>query len=398
MNNRSTLSFFVFFILSLNCEDKYTELSNKIAELEELIRSYGRIEVLATFDTEKEMQKQQSQKEEHPVIDVPVMEPKSRTSLDSLHSPAQLIAQKFPQEFPHSFQIALSFFEDPYHFDRTSAKIPNKFLLSGPPGCGKSFLVELLSQQYQLPIIYLKATDLEDRFYGESSRKITEFFKYRDLKGRPVILFIDEIDAIACQRNGSMSQTGRSTLNALLVELQRNSFDRSMFIFVATNNKDVLDAAFLNRFEGQCIEMSPMNYHERLSLIKDLLSNYNMYDEQIITIAANKSAGLSRRALATAIESSYTWFIYKRKTNSGLSYTANDILLFISKAQIDNKSSWRAFAKEFIDKSSKCLTYTNLVLGTTLVAVQLLTNPWIAEKLNNSLQMIPNYPIASIFN
>ena len=320
-------------------------------------------------------------------IYIPVREPKPRIGF---LSPSHIFTQKFPLDFPLSFKLALSFFEDPNFFKTHPIKISNKFLLSGPPGCGKSFLVELLAQEFQLPLIYLKATDLQDPYYGESSRKVTEFFKYRDPQGRPVILFIDEIDAIASQRQSSSSQGDRSTLNALLVELQQNNYDSSIFIFVATKRREDLDQAFLNRFEGNYIDMKSMNLNERIYFIRDILSAYHIYDEAIINAAAKKSVGLSRRSLAAAIENSYAWYMHnKKRDNTNIVYTKEDLLPFIYKAQCDNKISWMTLLQKFMDKSSKGLTYTNLALSTVLISIQLASNEWLSNKAHAFLGATP---------
>ena len=376
--NRSVFSISLFISCLTQAAHELNQLDKRLTTLETFV--YEKPRVLFSGEIPEALEASSKIN-----LSFTVLEPKPR---NELMRPADVIARKFPQVFPHCFQVVQSFLEDPRHFMQFNAKIPNKFLLSGPPGCGKSYFVELLSQQYQLPIIYVKATDVQDRFYGESSRKITELFNYRDPQGRPLILFIDEIDAIACQRQNEMFQGDRSTLNALLIELQKVSFDKSIFIFVATNNKEALDKALLDRFEGQCIEMELLSYADRVHFIQDILGAHHIHDEALIKTIAQKSKGLSRRALAAALEASYAWYIHKSKLNPLAHYVAEDILMFIQKAKSDHKISWSSKITQFIKTTSPTLTYVNLSLGTVLMCAQLASNAWLREVVQDTLHSI----------
>ena len=79
--------------------------------------------------------------------------------------------------------------------------------------------------------------------------KVRELFKTAREKA-PVILFIDEIDAIGRKRSGGMmggNSERENTLNQLLVEMDgfNTSADLPVIVFAATNRGDVLDQALL---------------------------------------------------------------------------------------------------------------------------------------------------------
>lgn len=312
-----------------------------------------------------------------------IIEPTERER--GIFTPSQVIYKKFPQDFPKSFQTMLAFLEDPKPFLQAKAKVPNKFLLSGPPGCGKSYLAELLAHEFQLPMIYVKASDLEDKFYGESSRKITEIFNTRDPHGRrPLLLFIDEVDAIAVQRKDTTPEGLRATINAFLIELQKHSFDSSIIIILATNNKQVLDPALLNRFEGLCVEMQQMSQRDRELFISDVLSHISVVNKDTaIKSLAKKAAGLSRRAIATALESAYSWSICRNYAPRAL--TIDEIVPFILQAHQDRKTSWFIKCHKFITNSTMHVNYVHALLGTMLIGIQIATNPWVIEKVLNKV-------------
>lgn len=289
-----------------------------------------------------------------------IQEPVSRNKPHLL--PSEAIYQKFPQEFPETFKIALSYLENPQKYKNTGVKIPNKFLLYGPPGCGKSYLAQLIAQEFQLPFIYLKASDFFNKYMGESAKKITQAFSNRDSKGRPLLLFIDEIDAIGSKRSGDMYMEHRAMVNALLVELQKISFDASIFVIVATNDKEILDEAFSNRFEGLCVEIKAMGQHQRELLVRDLLDELPVENrEKTIKIIARAAKGLSRRTISTAIESAHAWTKYQSQENSLI--TASSILLFINRARQNHYESYAKKISKFLIDSAPHLNSMYLLMN-----------------------------------
>lgn len=309
----------------------------------------------------------------------PILHPNKK---NSLLSPTEAIYEKFPQEFPESFRVTLAFLENPRLFQVAGAEIPNKFLFYGAPGCGKSYLAELIAQEFELPMIYAKASDFEDKFYGESSKKITAAFNYRDPQGQPLLLFIDEIDAIAKQRRETTSEASRSTINTLLVELQKHSADSSIIIIFATNDKESLDKAILDRFDGLCIEIEPMQYEEVKSFVNDFLEKIQAEDKNyLLKVVSKKAKNLSRRVLSASLKSAYAWYIYQRHQNPQFVMTANDVLKFINHANKDNKTSWKNSIRSFINETSLYVNYSHALIGTFLTTMQILHHPAITPYL-----------------
>ena len=284
----------------------------------------------------------------------------------SRQSPQNEITHFFPQDFPLEFHIAMQCFIDPKPFIKENKKVPNKFLLFGRPGTGKSYFVELIHKIFQLPLISVKAGDLEDRFYGESSKRITELLNTRDPQGRVQLIFIDEIDAIAQPRNEHSSYASRSLLNSLLVEIQNQTGDPSVCIFVATNDKDSLDEAFLSRFKQNFIEFKDMTDIERTNLVENLLENVVVQDKfKSIKTISESSKGLSRRDIAEAIHTAETWLF----TQNGLySLNCKDILYFINRNTKNGALSFEKKIKRFVISS---LPYINFTHGMTGIIISI---------------------------
>ena len=142
--------------------------------------------------------------------------------------------------------IELSF-TDPDAFKVFNITPPRGVLLHGSPGTGKTLIAKAVANATNAKFLYLAAPELVQKFIGEGARMVREIFKIAR-ENAPVIIFIDEIDAIAAQRTNE-SQSGERevnrTLMQLLAELDGFSLNEQIRIIAATNRIDILDPAIL---------------------------------------------------------------------------------------------------------------------------------------------------------
>ena len=145
-------------------------------------------------------------------------------------------------------------------------------LLTGPPGTGKTHLTKAVvgelakSAHLDVQIITIKGSQLHDKFYGETSRKLREVFA-EARKHTPAIIFIDEIDAIAASR--SMQNTLQEGVNTLLTEMDGPVPLEGVVVIGTTNRPDMIDDGFKRpgRFD-RIIEITPpKNDAERREII-----------------------------------------------------------------------------------------------------------------------------------
>jgi SpoVK/Ycf46/Vps4 family AAA+-type ATPase len=130
-------------------------------------------------------------------------------------------------------------------------------LLQGPPGVGKTSWVRSLATHLGLPLFAPKATDLQSKFSGESATLVHKLFDQAQTYGRAnntqVLVFLDELDALAGSRQQESSAEGRSVVSALLTALQgiRPDAHDKVVLMAATNMAESLDEALLSRFFSQ---------------------------------------------------------------------------------------------------------------------------------------------------
>ncbi|MBW3012088.1 ATP-binding protein, partial [Candidatus Woesearchaeota archaeon] len=135
--------------------------------------------------------------------------------------------------FIETYERCKTYMEDP---------VPKGILFYGPPGTGKTLLARTMAEQAGVPFIYVRASDVGSSYVNESMIKINEKFKeaktyIKNGVSDCVVLFIDEIDAIASKRSDSQNKEDNKVVNTLLTNLDGDSMDGIIFL-AATNRYD----------------------------------------------------------------------------------------------------------------------------------------------------------------
>jgi proteasome-associated ATPase len=143
-----------------------------------------------------------------------------------------------------------------------SQKPCNALCLYGPPGNGKTLLAKAAATGLSAlqggsrgGFFYIKGPEILSKWVGESEQGIREVFNagrdYAHKTGVRPILFIDEVDAIAGNRNreGGVSGMERTIVPQLLSEMDGLD-SQGPLVILATNRMGSLDPALLR--EGRC--------------------------------------------------------------------------------------------------------------------------------------------------
>lgn len=146
--------------------------------------------------------------------------------------------------------------------------IPNGMLLYGPPGCGKTFFAEKLSEEIGFTFYQIKPSDIQSKWINASQENVKELFEEAK-KNRPSIIFIDELDAIVPDRNSpNINHMNTSVVNELLAQMN-NCGDDDIFIIGATNRPTAIDPAILRSGRlDKHIYISPPDFAARRTMFK----------------------------------------------------------------------------------------------------------------------------------
>ena len=106
-------------------------------------------------------------------------------------------------------------------------------LFEGPPGTGKTYMAKAMARAAGVPFLFVSSSAFQSMYYGQTNRKIRNYFKSLRKAARAeggAIGFIEEIDAVGAARSGMGGAKGEGitgVVNELLIQLQ--SFDTPPF-------------------------------------------------------------------------------------------------------------------------------------------------------------------------
>ncbi len=116
-------------------------------------------------------------------------------------------------------------------------------LLYGPPGCGKTFIGRAIAGELGAHFLNVGLADVLDMYLGTSERNIQDVFRLAR-SSAPVVVFLDEVDALGQKRSLTRSSGMRTTVNQLLTELDGVSGqNEGVFVIGATNQPWDVDPA-----------------------------------------------------------------------------------------------------------------------------------------------------------
>lgn len=126
-----------------------------------------------------------------------------------------------------------------------NAALPNRLLLYGLPGTGKTQLARWVAAQLGMPLLTVRCDTLVSSLLGQTSRNLRRVFDYAE--HRPCVLLLDEFDALAGAR-GNERDVGE--LQRVVIALLQNidALPDSTILLAATNHDQLLDPAVWRRF------------------------------------------------------------------------------------------------------------------------------------------------------
>jgi transitional endoplasmic reticulum ATPase len=179
----------------------------------------------------------------------------------------------------------------PDAFSAMGVKPPSGILLSGPPGSGKTLLVRAIASECQVNFIAIKGPEIFSKWLGESEEEIRHIFQLAR-RVAPVIIFFDQIDAVATRRGQDVSsKTTERVVNQLLTEMDAIEPLSQVIVIAATNRIDLLDPALLRpgRF-GTHISVPLPDEEGRKQILRIYLKNVPLDKTSLEEVARKLAA------------------------------------------------------------------------------------------------------------
>lgn len=190
--------------------------------------------------------------------------------------------------------------KNPSKGEKVGAKVPKGLLLTGEPGTGKTLIAKAIAGEAGVPFLYQNASGLIEMVVGVGAKRVRELFKIAK-QSAPCIIFIDEIDAIGCDRdNIKGTSENEQTINALLQEMDGFSSRDGVFIIAATNRADKLDSALVRsgRFDRQIVVNPPRDRFIRKEMFEHYLKQFSVSDDVDIDRLSRQVSGFTGADIA----------------------------------------------------------------------------------------------------
>jgi len=168
------------------------------------------------------------------------------------------------------FHDVIRALEEKELYEEYGLTIPNGMLLYGPPGCGKSFFAQKLSEEVGYNYVEVKPSELASIYVHGSQEKIGQLFD-EARKNAPTILNFEEFDALVPNRESHAGNNQSGEVNEYLSQLNNCGKD-GVFVIASTNQPGLIDPAVLRTGRiDKIFFIPPPDFKARKEMFKMLL-------------------------------------------------------------------------------------------------------------------------------
>jgi len=212
---------------------------------------------------------------------------------------------------------------EPELFRRVGVDPPKGVLLYGPPGTGKTLIARAVANEVNAAFRVINGPEVVSKYKGDSEEQLRTVFE-EAAANQPAVIFIDELDAIAGERDEEADMENR--LVAQLLTLLDGLEDRGQVIVIgATNRVDAIDPALRRggRFDRE-IEIGAPSEAGRREILEVHTRRMPIAEDVSIDRLAARTHGFVGADVKTLTQEAAMAALRDRENRSELTVTRDD--------------------------------------------------------------------------
>ncbi|OMP11318.1 hypothetical protein COLO4_03885 [Corchorus olitorius] len=179
----------------------------------------------------------------------------------------------------------------PQLFKAIGVKPPKGILLYGPPGTGKTLIARAVANETGAFFLCINGPEIMSKMAGESESNLRKAFQEAE-KNAPSIIFMDEIDAIAPNREKTHGEVERRIVSQLLTLMDGIKSRAQVIVIGATNRPNSIDPALrrFGRFDRE-IDIGVPDEIGRLEVLRIHTKNMKLAEDVDLERVAKNTHG-----------------------------------------------------------------------------------------------------------
>ena len=186
----------------------------------------------------------------------------------------------------------------PTLFKTLGVKPPRGVLLYGPPGSGKTLIARAIANETGAFFFLLNGPEIMSKMAGQAEENLRKAFAEADAN-QPAIIFIDEIDSIAPNREKTNGEVERRVVAQLLTLMDGVKGRGQIICIGATNRPNSIDPALrrFGRFDRE-IDIGVPDEVGRMEILRIHTKNMKLSDDVDLASIAKDTHGFVGSDLA----------------------------------------------------------------------------------------------------
>jgi len=179
----------------------------------------------------------------------------------------------------------------PTLFKVLGVKPPKGVLLYGPPGSGKTMIAKAIANETGAFFYCLNGPEIMSKMQGQAEENLRKAFEECE-ENQPAILFIDEIDSIAPNREKSKGEVEKRVVAQLLTLMDGVKGRGQVVVIGATNRPNTIDPALrrAGRFDRE-IDIGVPDKDGRFEILRIHTKNMKLGPDVDLESVANGTHG-----------------------------------------------------------------------------------------------------------